>query len=368
LKEQTGVSNFEERFAWLEGNVLMVEGRPRLALQQFQRAEKVLGSSVQILFQVAKSYHLMRNWHDARRVYERVVTMDPEHAGAQYGLGVSLLRLGEIEGAIEHLMNAIELLYAFPNAHYFLGEALFKYGDFERAALAFEVVLSMTPMNRRARHWLVKIYDEKLHQSEKAKSHNEFMEQHTYGDIIIVSGLPRSGTSMMMQVLEAGGLEIQTDKVRTQDEHNPEGYYEDERVKSLMKDTSWLNQADGKVLKVVSPLLPSLPIGFKYKVIYMQRDLNEVMISQQKMLGKYNGTANFNSAVMDAFKKQSERAISWMNAQPHVQHLTLNYSDVVAHPEQAVDAILQFINEPMDVQAMLNKVKPDLYRNKLSAV
>jgi tetratricopeptide (TPR) repeat protein/arylsulfatase A-like enzyme len=368
LKEQSGIANFEERFAWLEGNVLMTEGRPRLALQQFQRAEKVLGSSVSVLFQVAKSYHLMRNWADARRVYERVVTMDVEHAGAQYGLGVSLLRLGETEAAIEHLMNAVELLYAFPNAHYFLGEALYKYGDFERAALAFEVVLSLTPMNRRARNWLVKIYDEQLKQSDKAQPHIAFMEQHTHGEIIIVSGLPRSGTSMMMQVLEAGGLEIQTDKVRTRDEHNPEGYYEDERVKSLMKDNSWLKEAEGKVLKVVSPLLPSLPIGFKYKVIYMQRDLNEVMVSQQKMLGKYNGIANFNPAVMDAFKKQSERAITWMNAQPHVQHMILNYSDVVAHPEQAIDSILQFINEPMDVHAMLNKVNPDLYRNNLSAV
>jgi uncharacterized membrane protein YbaN (DUF454 family) len=92
------------------------------------------------------------------------------------------------------------------------------------------------------------------------------------------------------------------------------------------------------------------------------------MVSQQKMLGKYNGTVNFNPAVMDAFKKQSERAITWMNAQPHVQHLILNYRDVVAHPEQAIDSILQFINEPMDVHAMLNKVKPDLYRHNLSAV
>ena len=105
--------------------------------------------------------------------------------------------------------------------------------------------------------------------------------------VIIVSGLPRSGTSMMMKMLEAGGLKILTDNLREADANNPKGYYEFERVKQ-MKDgnLAWLPDAVGKVVKIVTGLIIYLPSDYKYKIIFMKRDLNEVLSSQKKMLGR----------------------------------------------------------------------------------
>src|SRR5687768_8758894 len=106
--------------------------------------------------------------------------------------------------------------------------------------------------------------------------------------IVVVSGLPRSGTSMAMKMLEAGGLSVVTDGLRTPDEDNPKGYYEDERVKRLHKepDKTWLHEARGKVVKIISFLLKSLPPDHNYKVVLMQRNLREIVASQNKMLAR----------------------------------------------------------------------------------
>src|ERR1700730_19121643 len=103
-------------------------------------------------------------------------------------------------------------------------------------------------------------------------------------DVIIVSDLPRSGTSLMMQMLENGGVEVVTDNIRTADTDNPKGYYEFEKVKKIKEDASWLPATRGKAFKMVSQLLYDLPVGEKYRIIFMERDLDEVLASQEKML------------------------------------------------------------------------------------
>ena len=110
--------------------------------------------------------------------------------------------------------------------------------------------------------------------------------------VIIVSGLPRSGTSMMMKAIEAGGIEPIVDHIRKADEDNPKGYYEFEPVKKTKEDASWLKDASGKVVKMVYRLLYDLPADYQYRVIFTQRDLKEVLASQNKMLqrsGKSGG-------------------------------------------------------------------------------
>ena len=102
--------------------------------------------------------------------------------------------------------------------------------------------------------------------------------------ITIVSGLPRSGTSMMMQMLKQGGIEILTDKIRQNDVNNPRGYYELEKVKELPKDNTWLPEAEGKGVKIIVQLLQYLLPGFEYRIIFMQRDIKEILRSQKKML------------------------------------------------------------------------------------
>ena len=118
---------------------------------------------------------------------------------------------------------------------------------------------------------------------------NGFFRKQKYGEpVVVVSGLPRSGTSMMMKMLEAGGLAVQTDDLREADVDNPKGYYEDERVKDLekMDDKSWIQESRGKVLKVISFLLKDLPEDNYYKVIFMRRNLEEIMASQNKMIDR----------------------------------------------------------------------------------
>jgi hypothetical protein len=110
------------------------------------------------------------------------------------------------------------------------------------------------------------------------------MKKTSQSTITIVSGLPRSGTSLMMQMLEAGGMDILTDGIRKIDKNNPWGYYEFEKVKNLGKDNSWLNLCNGKVVKIISILLYDLPTDRKYNVIFMKRNLQEVLASQRKML------------------------------------------------------------------------------------
>src|SRR5262249_38327298 len=156
-------------------------------------------------------------------------------------------------------LNAIGLSYYYPIAHFHLGEALMNLEEYERAADAFEVCCALSPGNRKSHLWLIKLYEEKLHDPEKAAQHRKFIQERIKGTITIVTGLPRSGTSMMMQMLKAGGVEILTDEVRTADTNNPKGYYEFEKVKKMMTDVSWLNEATGKAVKIVAPLISYLP-------------------------------------------------------------------------------------------------------------
>jgi len=102
--------------------------------------------------------------------------------------------------------------------------------------------------------------------------------------ITVVSGIPRSGTSLMMQMMSAGGMPVLTDGQRSADDNNPRGYFELESVKSLARNQDVLTQADGKVVKVISSLLPSLPKDFEYRVVFMCRPLEEVVSSQNRML------------------------------------------------------------------------------------
>ena len=104
--------------------------------------------------------------------------------------------------------------------------------------------------------------------------------------ITIVSGLPRSGTSMMMRMLEAGGMPVITDNLRTADDDNPRGYFEFEPAKKTKDDPSWLNAAEGKAVKMIYKLLYDLPDRLEYRVLIMRRNMQEVLTSQRKMLDR----------------------------------------------------------------------------------
>ena len=184
--------------------------------------------------------------------------------------------------------------------------------------------------------------------------------------ITIVSGLPRSGTSMMMQMLEAGGLPVCTDGVRSADLDNPRGYYEFEPVKEVRRDCSWLNQARGKATKMVYRLLYDLPTGYEYRILFLQRDLREVLASQRAMLTRHakKGGSLDDSQLGTVFATELRKFREWIGAQECFSVLWVNYSNVVNNPGPEAEAVSQFLGGGLDTRAMANVVDPLLYRNR----
>ena len=193
-----------------------------------------------------------------------------------------------------------------------------------------------------------------------------------YGEpVIVVSGLPRSGTSMAMQMLVAAGVSAVTDGVRKAGEDNPKGYFEDERVKDLHKadkdgqDRGWLGEARGKVVKIISFLLKDLPETNNYKVIFMRRDLPEVLASQQKMLDR-RGEANEidDEKMLELWKDHLWKVNYLLKHGDHLESLEIPYKDAVANPLEQARRIKEFLGLPLDPEKMAGAVDEQLYRNR----
>ncbi len=184
--------------------------------------------------------------------------------------------------------------------------------------------------------------------------------------ITVVSGLPRSGTSMMMQVLQAGGLPALCDQERVPDENNPRGYFEYQKVKQLASDNTWLAEAEGKSIKVVSQLLYHLPAPFEYRVIFMRRDLREVLRSQEQMLASLGNSDELQqSALIEHFTRHLEALEIWLAEQPNFRVLPCNFSEVVASPLRLASTISRFLGILLDPEPMAAAVDPVLYRQRL---
>jgi hypothetical protein len=189
--------------------------------------------------------------------------------------------------------------------------------------------------------------------------------------IVLVSGLPRSGTSMMMKMLQAGGISPLTDALREADRDNPKGYFEFERVKQLDKgDTAWLPKAEGKAVKVISALLEHLPAEYDYKVIFMERHMPEVLASQRKMLVHRGEDAEGmdDERMAQLFGKHVAKIKSWLAQQPNFAVLYVHYSDVLANPEAQALRVCNFLASNLNHEAMVEVVDPDLYRNRPGSV
>lgn len=348
--------------ALIEGKLLLAEGKSLQAMAKLQVLEKRNPFNVQLQNELGKVYLVVRNFELAKNAFMHVLQLDENNANAYHGLSVAHLRLGQYEEAAEYALDAIGLLYHFPNAHYHLGEALYHLELYEDAAKAFEVALTMVPVYYNARKWLVEIYGQYLNLPEKAEFHEKILKNQMKGKITIVSGLPRSGTSMMMQMLEAGGIEAYTDHLREADENNPKGYFELEKVKALAKDNVWLEEADGKAIKVIAQLLKLLPGRYEYSVVFMLRGMEEIIASQQKMLGK--DINSYPLAIVNAYKKDLEKVEAWSKENPNVRILYVNYSDVINNPGMIAQDVNKFLDYRLNVEEMIKAVDPELYRNK----
>jgi hypothetical protein len=184
--------------------------------------------------------------------------------------------------------------------------------------------------------------------------------------LTIVSGLPRSGTSMMMKILEAGGIPPLIDHVREADEDNPKGYYEFEPVKKTKKDASWLKDAGGKVVKMVHLLLLDLPVGYDYRVVFMRRKMDEVIKSQNVMLerkGKGMGDLP-EDRIAKSFEKQIDEVFSFVASRPDFKMLEVSYNDVLSDAGPVIDQVNAFLDGDLNRDAMLEVVDPSLYRQR----
>ena len=184
--------------------------------------------------------------------------------------------------------------------------------------------------------------------------------------VTIVSGLPRSGTSLMMQTLEAGGMPVLTDDRRTADQNNPRGYFELEAVKHTRTDHSWLAQAEGKAVKVVHLLLPNLPVDRHYRVIFMQRNLNEIIASQRAMLQQQGRpTANLpDSKLAELFGKQLVEVRQWLSQNLCFRVLLLQHRDIIEMPLTVAQQIATFLGGDLDLKRMAAAVEPELCRQR----
>jgi hypothetical protein len=185
--------------------------------------------------------------------------------------------------------------------------------------------------------------------------------------ITIVSGLPRSGTSLMMQMLAAGGMPVLSDGERKADTDNPRGYLEWERIKQLPKDPASIAEAEGKVVKVISQLLLSLPDGHEYRIIFMQRPLPEVLKSQEEMLrrrGTYDANVD-SSPIEAAFQRHLIDVNKWLGGKANTRVLRVHYHRVLREPVPTAEAVAEFLKVPLNLEAMVQQVDPNLYRNRM---
>ena len=185
--------------------------------------------------------------------------------------------------------------------------------------------------------------------------------------LTIVSGLPRSGTSLMMKMLEAGGMPVLVDNVREADVDNPRGYYEFEPVKQTKADAGWVADAAGKAVKMVYLLLLDLPPDYDYRVIFMRRTLDEVLASQKAMLERLGKSSPLDDARMAAlFRDQLARFDAWVVTRPNFALLDVSYNAMVTDPAPLARQVDQFLGGGLDVDAMTRVVDPSLYRNRSS--
>jgi len=193
-----------------------------------------------------------------------------------------------------------------------------------------------------------------------------FSKQINVDPIVIVSGLPRSGTSMMMKILEAGGMSIATDNIREADEDNPKGYYELEKVKKLKIDNTWLGDIAGMAVKMISMLLYDLPARYSYKIIFMRRKLEEVLASQKRMLERHDRLADYagDDEMRELYGQHLEEVERWLGQQDNIEVVYVNYKDFLEAPVENVKRLNESLGGHLDESAMAEVVDSQLYRQR----
>ncbi|QNK77032.1 alkaline phosphatase family protein [Winogradskyella sp. PAMC22761] len=352
---------FEINTYFSEAKILLSKNKVNAALELLVKAKNNKPNG-EVWFQIGKIYTRLDQLEDAKAAFENALTFEIDNAHYHQAFAVVLIRLEDYEEAAEHALTAIELIKYFPDAHYTLGEALEKLGDTENAKKAYETAAKLKVKTYHRAEKAIENIQDKIIDSIAFKDKSDF--KYRKDQIVIVSGLPRSGTSLMMQMLDKGGINALTDTNRKADASNPKGYLEYAPVMALHHDNSWLGEAQNKSLKVVAPLLKFLDPKYRYKVVFMTRDLNEVIKSQQKMIGK--DVDVFPVKLYETYKKHLKQVETWKDREPSVELIYVDYKEALYDTVDVVKKVISFIGEEaMNEEQMKSCVDKTLYRNKV---
>jgi predicted AlkP superfamily phosphohydrolase/phosphomutase/tetratricopeptide (TPR) repeat protein len=351
----------------LKGKLSFIQNDFTQALSYFKSLSKSRElNSINIEYQIANTLLKMHKYEDALKNFEKVLDVNPDGANAMHGAGVCYIGLNNFEKAIDFLIDSVGVTYFNPSAHFHLGIAFKGIQAYREAEQAFLIAKQLAPRMSRANSELIELYKLHLHEPQKIAALKEDLERKSKGTIYIVSGLPRSGTSMMMQMLEAGGAPIFSDNIRQADSSNPRGYYEHEKIKSLASDSHIITQANGKVVKVITPLLKFLPSRFNYKVILMTRAIRDVLSSQEEMIKKEKGLKEVIAVFeMDKILKKSyQDALTLMNNRVNFDYIEMSYEQIIDHPDEPINDLNTFLGLSLNKKSMQKIIDKSLQRNK----
>jgi len=392
-------------------------GNVKAGLDHFLQAEKLGGASPDLFVRLGRLYFRLGQVEAGLAVFEKSLALDPDNALGHAGRARCLLRLKRFEDAAEAALDAVGLEFSLAEAHLTLGLALVRLGQFEKAIGALETCVRFNPLRLAAHRFLISLYEKigghddhiRAHQKQirlcmetvsrrrlqvdqlreetrsRAQQRDEARpttivtpkprvsrpaaKKSAGQEYLIVSGLPRSGTSLMMQMLHRGGFPVMRDDQRTPDIDNPEGYFEWEEIKQLPANHAIIEKCEGRAVKIVSPLLIHLPRNARYKVIFMDRPVEEVAISQGKMRNRLSGKALtvIETAEMERLLREHRaQVLAGLRAATQVSLLTLDYRELVSAPERAAERVADFVGRERlpHWQSMAAVVKPELYRNR----
>jgi len=396
---------------YMMGALSLVEGDAENALKHLLRAETGGLRNPNLFLGIGEAHLKLKRLKRARRAFDRALILDPENAAAHLGLCRLLLAAAQNNDAAGQALKAVALSYHYPLAHFFLGVALHRLNRLPEAVQALKIAVSQNPNFPEAYRRLAYIFRKRLNDPERALAygkravesaarlkslkklqetpsmpsasttdmdteeksgygslpHNQFEPSDLARTVVVVSGLPRSGTSMMMQMLNAGGLPVLSDNLRKRDADNPKGYFELEKVKTLQKENGWLKEVEGRAVKVVAQLLEHLSHQCRYRIIYMERNIEEVIRSQEKMLtrqGKVVASV-LNRRMIHIFVRQ-EKMIKEMLTTGKFPVLYVRYRQCIKDPEGVARKVNEFLGGTFNETAMANAVIPGLYRNRSS--
>jgi len=347
--------NHSSPFAqYIEGMLLLQKGKPLAAQAVFEKIHSAGNEAV--MLNLSRAWLRIGNVEMAEAYAQKILSENAESTEVLNILGEIAMQKEDWEEALSYLFKSLHLLYYQKNVHEKIGACLAGLGMYHDAAQALEIALMLMPQNTVLRHQLMSIYQEQVSNPVRLQE----LSSHKTKEVVVVTGFPRSGTSMMMHMLKAGGIEIYEDKSRGADMFNAQGYFEHSSTKSIAINQDFLFEAEGRAVKIVLPLLRLLRPTLPLKVIWMQRNFNEVIQSQEHMKGEKPQAAPL--MLWQQMIQEKELHESWLNRHPHVAYIAIDYAESLDNPQKIARRIAAFLAKDLDIQSMQEAVNPKLKR------